>query len=469
MKSGFNEDWTNWIRTNVEAGCDKYGMFRILLDEGFDYDLIKDALGFEPVIPPDQIINPLKLKQESQSESVSETGNVISTTAKSLFIPNAEKLLVEGLEFYLLEDFLSAEECDQIIALTMNGLRPSGLTARDEPDKYYRTSSTCDLGLLDDDLVKETDRRICAIMGLDPVYSETLQGQHYEVGQEFKAHTDFFEQNELSEFGGAQGQRSYTFMIYLNDVTEGGETSFPHIKQTIAPKRGMAVIWNSLNPDGTCNPNSLHRGLPVKKGAKTIITKWFRTKEGLPVFSREANEDIPNHTRIGFKKDILPKPLFDKITTFYRHNLKDQVGETVPGDFIKNTGESATGSCLVELTQSLRDEIHVCLKSDLEAWSGIRLESTYVYGIRVYHNGAALIEHRDRSSSHIISAIINIDQEVNEDWPLSIEDNYYRKHQVILKPGEVIFYEGGRLLHGRPKPLNGARFANVFCHFKPAD
>ena len=63
----------------------------------------------------------------------------------------------------------------------------------------------------------------------------------------------------------------------------------------------------------------------------------------------------------------------------------------------------------------------------------------------------------------------SIDQEVDNDWPLFIEDHHYRKHKIILSPGEVFFYEGARLKHGRPLPLEGQKYANIFCHFKIAD
>ena len=102
----------------------------------------------------------------------------------------------------------------------------------------------------------------------------------------------------------------------------------------------------------------------------------------------------------------------------------------------------------------------------MEQWSSTELEPTYVYGIRVYGEDAILEEHRDRETTHIVSAIINVDQNVDTDWPLVIEDHHYRKHNINLSPGEVIFYEGARLKHGRPQPLQGKEYANIFCHFK---
>ena len=60
--------------------------------------------------------------------------------------------------------------------------------------------------------------------------------------------------------------------------------------------------------------------------------------------------------------------------------------------------------------------------------------------------------HRDRPHTHIISVIINVDQEVNQPWPLVLEDNFYRQHHVLLKPGDMLFYEGARLIHGQTNP-----------------
>ena len=234
------------------------------------------------------------------------------------------------------------------------------------------------------------------------------------------------------------------------------------------------MIWSSLNPDGSPNSNSLHHAQPVLKGYKAIITKWFRSNSRLsnppPLFSRQPNDMIPNYTKRGFEKAKLPTPLLKKIQAFYTTNLGSQKDEKIPGDFIFNADKkNKKNSFLIDLSTELRNEIHHTLKSMMETWCGKALLPTFVYGIRVYKRGAVLKCHQDRLETHIISAIINVAQDVDEDWPLSIDDNYYRHHDVMLKPGDIIFYEGGRLAHGRPDPLNGDLFANVFCHFKPTD
>lgn len=46
-----------------------------------------------------------------------------------------------------------------------------------------------------------------------------------------------------------------------------------------------------------------------------------------------------------------------------------------------------------------------------------------MYGIRVYSRGNILNMHCDRPDTHIISAIINVQQDVEAPWPLQIKDH----------------------------------------------
>lgn len=471
-KTEFTQDWHSWIETNVSAGNDKNGIFKILLNHGFSYDAIRAKMNFEPTVSADKLADPRSTNiHRQEAPEITVFGTPLSK--EFLFIPNSVELDSEALTLFHLENFLNQDECAHVIEAIKTELRPSELSSF-EPDSKFRTSKTCNLGSLKDPLIEEIDHRICRLLGIDPSYSEPIQGQYYEVGQEFKPHTDTFEEHEIASHGSVMGQRTYTVMIYLNTVPSGGITSFPKVATNFSPKHGMAVIWSSLNPDGSPNKNSLHHAQPVLEGYKAIITKWFRSKSRLgnapQMHCRTDNDYIPNYTEVGFGKAQLPASLLKKIQKFYHDNLNAHTEEVVPGDFIVNANKKKIKtSILVDLTTELREEIHDTLKSMMETWCGMALMPTFVYGIRVYKRGAILKKHQDRLETHIISAIINIDQQVDEDWPLSIDDNYYRNHQVILKPGEIIFYEGARLSHGRPTPLIGDSFANIFCHFKPED
>ena len=62
--------------------------------------------------------------------------------------------------------------------------------------------------------------------------------------------------------------RCLTWMIYLNDDFEGGETEFLYYKKRIKAEKGKLLIW----PAGMTHA---HRGGLVLKGTKYIVTGWF--------------------------------------------------------------------------------------------------------------------------------------------------------------------------------------------------
>ena len=95
-----------------------------------------------------------------------------------------------GLEIFIARSFLSEKECAGLIDRIDRDLKPSGLLA-DSPDPEFRTSQTCELSPADP-LVDFVDNKIAAFMGMDPAFAETLQGQRYAIGQQFKPHHDFF-------------------------------------------------------------------------------------------------------------------------------------------------------------------------------------------------------------------------------------------------------------------------------------
>ena len=165
------------------------------------------------------------------------------------------------------------------MALIDAGRRPSTI-ADDNGDNYFRTSETCDLSA-SEPAVQRLEAMLQDLNGIDPAHGEPVQGQRYDVGQEFKAHTDYFAPDGLDfqKFCAVAGQRTWTFMIYLNDVEAGGATRFKTIGKTFQPEAGKLLCWNNRRLDGSVNPNTLHHGMKVRKGLKYVITKWYRERE----------------------------------------------------------------------------------------------------------------------------------------------------------------------------------------------
>ncbi len=67
----------------------------------------------------------------------------------------------------------------------------------------------------------------------------------------------------------------------------------------------------------------------------------------------------------------------------------------------------------------------------------------------------------------VSSCIINVDQDLDEPWPIEVYDHEGKAYNVTMEPGDMVLYESSTVLHGRPFPMKGRYFANVFVHFEP--
>jgi prolyl 4-hydroxylase len=179
---------------------------------------------------------------------------------------------------FCIPNFVDSAACAELIALIDANARPSTLAdAGDDPE--FRTSTTCDLEY-HIDVVARLDAALSELTGINPVFGEPLQGQRYEVGQQFKYHTDYFEPNgyDFAEHCSLSGQRTWTVMLYLNTVTAGGGTRFQSTGKMFKPEAGKLLLWDNLDAVGSPNPHTLHHGMKVRAGRKYIITKWYRER-----------------------------------------------------------------------------------------------------------------------------------------------------------------------------------------------
>ncbi|HYG29089.1 MAG TPA: 2OG-Fe(II) oxygenase [Allosphingosinicella sp.] len=189
----------------------------------------------------------------------------------------AVKLAAMGLELYLVPRFLDEPDCEALIELIDRDLIPSGVLGEERPG--FRTSKSCNLSPADEP-VAAFERKVVDLVGINPRFMENVQGQRYDVSQEFKPHYDFFHsgQSYYSDVTERGGQRTWTAMLFLNRPEAGGYTGFPNAGVDAVPETGTLVVWNNMAPDGRPNTASLHHGMPVEAGVKYVLTKWFRER-----------------------------------------------------------------------------------------------------------------------------------------------------------------------------------------------
>ena len=225
---------------------------------------------YEPLVPtPTDEENPDRARLRRQGRKVRE---------RLAANPAVYKVPIDKAELYAVGNFITPEECGRLIAMIDAVARPSSAFDADY-STGYRTSYSGDVDPADP-FVRRIQRRIDDLLGVDPSYGETIQGQRYLPGQQFQPHTDWFPSGtpywEQEKDRG--GQRSITAMAFLNPVEEGGETDFPRVGVSFTPKPGVLLIWNNADAEGRPNPWTIHAGTPVKRGVKYIFTKWYRAR-----------------------------------------------------------------------------------------------------------------------------------------------------------------------------------------------
>lgn len=200
----------------------------------------------------------------------------ITVAARLDAAPGVERMPADKIQFYTRPGFLPPSECDRLVAMIDARRRPSTVLS-DTSGAEFRTSESCDMDRWSPE-VQPVDESIAALLGIDPANGETMQGQRYAPDQFFRAHHDYFNESESywPRMKITGGQRTWTAMIYLNDVPEGGATWFPRAGVRVAPKKGLLLAWNNMNPDGSPNEDTQHEGMAVQRGTKYIVTKWFR-------------------------------------------------------------------------------------------------------------------------------------------------------------------------------------------------
>ncbi|XP_010546909.1 PREDICTED: probable prolyl 4-hydroxylase 4 [Tarenaya hassleriana] len=212
---------------------------------------------------------------------------------------------------FVYEGFLTDLECDHLISLAKSELKRSAVADNNSGESKLsevRTSSGTFISKAKDPIVSGIEDKISTWTFLPKENGEDIQVLRYEHGQKYDAHFDYFHDKVNIARG---GHRIATVLMYLSNVTKGGETVFPEAEEplrrklsdhnkedlsdcakkgiAVKPKKGDALLFFNLHPDAIPDPMSLHGGCPVIEGEKWSATKWIHVDSFDKIVSHGGN------------------------------------------------------------------------------------------------------------------------------------------------------------------------------------
>lgn len=178
----------------------------------------------------------------------------------------------------LFPGLFSAEECDWLVERSSPSLQPSLVVdprSGQQVPNPVRTSDAVGFPLIiESPAIHALCRRLAAASGTQVKDGEPLQVLRYRPGQQYRPHFDAIDN--------ADNQRVLTFLVYLNDDYEGGETEFLTTGLKVKGKKGDGLLFRNADSSGAPDPASHHAGLAVTAGEKFLASRWIRERQFTP-------------------------------------------------------------------------------------------------------------------------------------------------------------------------------------------
>jgi prolyl 4-hydroxylase len=276
--------WQRWLHENTGRGCTVESMVDAMVASGFDRHTATAAV--DRLRSSGHDIASDSARTEPDDRYVYEAEAPIGTNANTIRAGDREIQVIARIgrpEVLVVGGVLTDEECEAMIALSRDKLRPSTIVDPDSGGEGFhpeRRSEGVFFQRGENDFVARIEQRMSALMSCPVEHGEGLQVLHYGHQGEYRPHFDYF---PLHYKGTARhlehgGQRVATLVVYLNDVESGGETIFPEVGLSVVARRGNAVYFRYMNALGQLDRKTLHGGAPVLAGEKWIMTKWVRER-----------------------------------------------------------------------------------------------------------------------------------------------------------------------------------------------
>ena len=183
------------------------------------------------------------------------------------------------------DDLVRPEICDVLISFADGRLERARVydpAHRQEIVVAHRSNTVAVFGVDSIEVVHVLlQARMSAACGLAERCMEAPTVLHYAPGEEIREHYDFVDPNISDDYPAEiarNGQRLVTFIIYLNDDYDGGETAFGKLGFEHKGRRGGGIYFVNALPDLSPDMRMVHAGKPTTRGEKWIVTQFIRDR-----------------------------------------------------------------------------------------------------------------------------------------------------------------------------------------------
>jgi hypothetical protein len=183
------------------------------------------------------------------------------------------------------ENLVRPEICELLVSFADGRLERARVydpAHRQEIVVAHRSNTVAVFGIDSVELVHVLlQARMAAACGHSERCMEAPSILHYAPGEEIRDHYDFVDPNISDDYPAEiarNGQRVVTFIVYLNDDYDGGETAFPRLGFEHKGRRGGGIYFVNALPDLSPDMRMLHAGRPTTRGEKWIVTQFIRDR-----------------------------------------------------------------------------------------------------------------------------------------------------------------------------------------------
>jgi len=262
-------------------GYDKESIFNVLLNNGFEYNLIKKELEIEPT-------NALIWQRQYTQENLNQPYEVELYPYNKSLCDNPRAYRIENnlVEIYHFPEILTIQECDDLISMTDKKLNSQKKSKETKQNLIYNLDKKSDI-------YKTINERLNSIVGMLDSYGEDIYIQKITPEFLYEERFDFTLPPDVAndKLFPHMGHRMWSIQVSLNNITDGGHLTFHSIDRSVKPVKGEAIIWKNIYHDMSPNPYTKHTHFQTNEGDKYVLFKFYRMADGSQV-KKDGQQEI---------------------------------------------------------------------------------------------------------------------------------------------------------------------------------